>query len=428
MYYYENCAADFLSRRQLLNSVVKIMTYVNEHFCIKLMKILMKVIGMWFDELSYDRFITNVSLLCIATCLAVAVTIEGLSIFFMERDFNETFEALSCTNSVVQEVIKLLYCICNRSKINDLNRFTEVTFWKKKYDTFSNEILNRCNEICIYTIVPFMIFIHMTGYTFALETLIAPPPANSSKSRLPFVLWWTDSDPSSPYFEMVYILEGLASVVVANCAATFSVFIFIVITYTTAQFQILHYKLEITCKEYSKNTNVKSAIQSLESEKTYDKLKECIKMHQMLIWYINELDETFNFLMLIQVVSSVLTLCVSGCQVCLGVSSTFWWRNIMFFLSGLIQILLIAWPCNELILNSEAVADAAYRAVWYCLPNNRHGKAYTRALLMIIMRSRQPCQLSVGKFCSMSLNTFCSVLSTAMSYFTMLRQVTMEED
>ncbi|XP_019696168.1 putative odorant receptor 85e [Harpegnathos saltator] len=78
----------------------------------------------------------------------------------------------------------------------------------------------------------------------------------------------------------------------------------------------------------------------------------------------------------------------------------------MFFLSLIAQYLLD---------HSLNIHESAYSGAWYNMPAK-----IQKAIVLIFIRSRLPCQLTAGKLFIMSLESFCSIMQTSMSYFTVL--------
>lgn len=79
------------------------------------------------------------------------------------------------------------------------------------------------------------------------------------------------------------------------------------------------------------------------------------------------------------------------------------------FVGGVIQLLLYTWTCNDIIVQSTAICDAAYNSKWYVLPSSGSGMALRKGLIMIMIRARRPCALNAGRFAVMSLETFMGV-------------------
>ncbi|XP_019700429.1 odorant receptor coreceptor-like [Harpegnathos saltator] len=61
------------------------------------------------------------------------------------------------------------------------------------------------------------------------------------------------------------------------------------------------------------------------------------------------------------------------------------------------------------------VHESAYSCYWYDMPVD-----IRTDIILILLRSRVPCKIMAGKLFVMSLENFCSILQTSMSYFTVL--------
>ncbi|XP_015180925.1 PREDICTED: uncharacterized protein LOC107068731 [Polistes dominula] len=99
----------------------------------------------------------------------------------------------------------------------------------------------------------------------------------------------------------------------------------------------------------------------------------------------------------------------------------------IYFTGSLSQLLIYTWTCNDIIVQSSRLSESVYNSCWYLMPNEGKGKALKYGVSMIMLRSRRPCALTAGGFAVMSLETFTGILSTSMSYFTLLRQMSEEE-
>lgn len=53
------------------------------------------------------------------------------------------------TVSIIQELFKMITFTINRGEVQSLNKYTEETFWKTKYDESEIFILEKCNKVCI---------------------------------------------------------------------------------------------------------------------------------------------------------------------------------------------------------------------------------------------------------------------------------------
>ncbi|XP_043793999.1 odorant receptor 4-like isoform X2 [Apis laboriosa] len=85
------------------------------------------------------------------------------------------------------------------------------------------------------------------------------------------------------------------------------------------------------------------------------------------------------------------------------------------------QLLMFTYSCDCLMNDSMSVANAVYNSLWLYLPMDKYGKILRKDLMFVIMRSRSPCCLTACGFFPVSLETYTGILSTAVSYFTLLR-------
>ncbi|XP_076629918.1 uncharacterized protein LOC143346060 [Colletes latitarsis] len=90
--------------------------------------------------------------------------------------------------------------------------------------------------------------------------------------------------------------------------------------------------------------------------------------------------------------------------------------------SSLCQLFMFTYSCDCLTQTSTSVATAVYAGIWVDLPMDEFGKMIRKDMQFAIMRTRQPCCLTANGFFSVSLETYTNILSTAMSYFTLLKQ------
>ncbi|XP_017766930.1 PREDICTED: uncharacterized protein LOC108555664 [Eufriesea mexicana] len=88
------------------------------------------------------------------------------------------------------------------------------------------------------------------------------------------------------------------------------------------------------------------------------------------------------------------------------------------------QLLMFTYSCNCLIRDSMDVSNAVYKSAWSLLPMDKYGKMLRGDLILVAMRSQTPCCLTANGFFIVSLETYTNILSTAVSYFTLLRNST----
>ncbi|XP_043289688.1 uncharacterized protein [Venturia canescens] len=401
---------------------------VENHFSIKMTRFYMQVVGMWYVEKKRDKIISNVVLVYTVLTMLVALVVMGTDFFYSWGDLHAITYNAPCTITVLIELFKLIVFLYNRQKVMDLNAFTEHTFWKKKYELMDLLILNKCNEQTLRMNIILAVLMQIIAWHYLSIPMVESIGKDHSQRILPFRLWFNLPFTETPYYEVAFGLQAAATLSVSVCTTTFASFLFTVCVYATGQFKILQRRIENSCDMYMENM-IKDYDGGEKNENeltTYNELKNCIRQHQLLIDYMDEVENLYCYIMMGQGLGAVLQICFSGFQVLLGADESVLRTalSIEFFWGAVIILYLFSWACHEIALESTAIAEAAYRAFWYALPyHSRWGRAYLMASQFVTVRARKPCILTVGKFTPMTLETFTSVLSTSLSYFSILRQM-----
>lgn len=216
------------------------------------------------------------------------------------------------------------------------------------------------------------------------------------------------------------------------CTVTFASYLFSVSLVVAAQFKMLSNDLSKLCDfEKQSDCEIKMNCQL----QAFEKLKQCIRKHQMLISLTKEFENLYCYILLGQMIGSVMEICFCGLQIllvsylksqyfmkirrkkkliCLNNTqdTTAPQRNILslnLLLSCSLQLYLFCFSSHEVYLASENVARAVYSMKWIRINDPRVHKHFSLSIQIIAHRARRPCILSVGKFYPLTLETFASV-------------------
>uniref|UniRef100_A0A1B0GIF9 Uncharacterized protein n=2 Tax=Lutzomyia longipalpis TaxID=7200 RepID=A0A1B0GIF9_LUTLO len=149
------------------------------------------------------------------------------------------------------------------------------------------------------------------------------------------------------------------------------------------------------------------------------RLKEAIERHIILIDLCAEMESIYNFSILCNFVLSSLMICLVGFQATNpDVHFDIWFKYIVFLICALWQVFCLCYYGNVLQESSQSISSGAFSSQWY-----REDAKYQKCILLMIMRAQKPLSLTAGKFSVVSLRSFTAILSTAFSYFTLLRSV-----
>ncbi|EZA55754.1 hypothetical protein X777_03928, partial [Ooceraea biroi] len=240
---------------------------------------------------------------------------------------------------------------------------------------------------------------------FALEPIFKMNFLSDVERTFPFHYIYFNQT-ASPIFECLYFLDtiaGLSTVCTISSATSFNL---VAVIHGSAKFAILQRRLETVNRNDPDIDRV---------------IVNCIRRHQDAIAFADALESVLNLLALGQFVLSIGLVCFAGFQItsmlqnkvqCLKYSG--------FLCATILELFMFSSSGNELIIESDAVSESAYRSDWI-------GGTFSRSLHIMMIRSRIPSRVTVGKFCDVSLRSFTQVLSTSFSYLMVLLTAMSEE-
>ncbi|GJQ74197.1 hypothetical protein Trydic_g19108 [Trypoxylus dichotomus] len=244
------------------------------------------------------------------------------------------------------------------------------------------------------------------GYIRALVLkLTKKDPENWDVPWIPFALFEIST---SFRFYVVYVWEILSLTLFCYAIVTSDLLIVGAFAHIAAQFYILGnfirnmvpHDLAIDASKIPKS--VLSA-----------KMKYAIVYHHALIELVEKFEDLFNVLILIEVSGNTLVICfgmyMSTVKIDINSRTT---REITFTFAILTQVYFYCYYGNEITLAAESVAAACYDV-------NFVGTdlSFQKSLLLIICRSQRPMALTIGKFATLNIGTFISIMRASYSYY-----------
>ncbi|XP_076678202.1 odorant receptor 13a-like [Andrena cerasifolii] len=387
---------------------------------------LMKIVGLWMaTDLAQQRrrnfaLIYTVGAIFIATCIAIR------DFYFSWGNFNDCVY-IACNILYLMIVFfKIAVLYVHRMEFYDLVAFTEKNFWHSNYDIQEKLILDNCKRICAIFIVVLSFCAQGTCAGYMVTPLLANVGKNESERALPFNMWVDFPTAMSPYFETLFIIQILCVYHVGVCYICFDNFLCLLNLHVASQFRILQHRLKSLNYIVQMNIDVPVSDKGRLSytDTCYSKLRRCVRQHQALTEYCKNLEDIFTMIVLGQVLFLDMIICLVGYQIFLSDSPPS--RNVSLVLNmagTLCQLFMFTYSCDGLIRQSTDIGPAIFSGPWATLPMNKTGRSLRKNIIIIIMRSTRACHLTANGFCTVSLETYTGVLSTAMSYFTLLRQV-----
>ncbi|XP_011882452.1 PREDICTED: odorant receptor 49b-like [Vollenhovia emeryi] len=226
----------------------------------------------------------------------------------------------------------------------------------------------------------------------------------------------------SPYYEIMYVAQLCSMINVGlTCAGADTVGPVLVLT-VCGHFKVLNTRiLHLNDRDRVNSEGSRSALESLEEndvskDRARFNLEACVYYHQTMLELCKEVESLTNSIFLTQLLGSTYNVSLVGFKLAGDDPDKFKYATQL--LIAVIQLFLCNWAANVLLTESQDVARAIYFTPWYRFPHQ-----LKRSLNIITMRSQKPAQLTAGYIIPLSLQTFASMVSSAASFFTMIRSM-----
>ncbi|XP_012344899.2 uncharacterized protein LOC105736097 [Apis florea] len=390
---------------------------------ITVMTFYMKIVGFWLASNYVEERRRNLTISYTFFAVFFAMATEARDLYFTWGNFSDSILIICNLVTVILVLFKISISLVYKSELLKIIQYAKTNFWNLKYDMHEQIIVNTCKRYSTFFVCIFTFFSQGTVVSFVIRPLKENVGKNETERIHPFNLWLGESWYTTPYFEMVFIMEILSLYHVGVCYLYFDNFMCIINLHIAGQFRILQHRFSNVCNE---KCNEKCCCQL--SEKSpysvckYAKLKTYIRQHQTLIEYCRKLEIVSNLIIFGQVLLFSLLICLDGYLILMEDTSLMSRLIFTFHLTAcMCQLLMFTYSCDCLIRDSTNVANATYNSLWSFMPMDKYGKMLRKDLILVIMRSKSPCYLTALGFFPVSLETYTSILSTAVSYFTLLR-------
>ncbi|XP_076650580.1 odorant receptor 13a-like [Halictus rubicundus] len=340
------------------------------------------------------------------------------------NSFEETIFSLCNIVTVALVLCKISALYIRRPQFFQLVAYMEKRFWHTNYDSREKALMEQCRYISVVFICFFNFFAQGTAFSYTIEPLIGYFGHDASARPLPFNLH-TDLVMKPYIFEITFLSQffvlvayGIGYICVDNfmCISNFHV---------ATQFRILQYRILNIHRgnKAEKDNGRTSELPANYADNCYTVFKDCVRQQQALIRYCEKVEEVFTLVVLWQILLFSVLICLDGYLMLLSESSPYRRMVFTFHLIGTMsQLLMFTYSCDCVVRESMGIADSVYETEWLNLPMNTSGKMLRTDLQLVMVRSRVPCCLTAGGFFIVSVETYTKVLSTAASYFTLLRQ------
>ncbi|XP_003249268.2 odorant receptor 13a [Apis mellifera] len=380
----------------------------------------LKNVGVWMSDNPNEQRQIKMLLINTTWILLSGIVINGRDLYFTLLYHGDILYSITNNITMIMALIKISIIIIYKGKFLNLIACMQQNFWKVNYDYREKEILNDCRKTCIFFVSCLTTMVICAMISYLIIPFIAKGN-NESERMLPFNMWINLPLSKTPYYEIMFLIQAMCVYYIGVASFCFDNIFCIMAVHLAGQFRILQYRLtklyDVECIEMHK----KDSILANRVPKFYEKFRKCVQHHQALIDFYQNLENVYTRIAFGEMLVYSILICLFGYQVLVATAS-FARRSIFVFLlnGSTFLLFMVTYSCNGVIEHSDNVAIGAYSALWTIVPMDKFGRMLRKDLIMVITRSRRVCCLTANGFFPVSLESYTKILSTALSYFTLL--------
>ncbi|XP_050295675.1 uncharacterized protein LOC126735627 [Anthonomus grandis grandis] len=184
-----------------------------------------------------------------------------------------------------------------------------------------------------------------------------------------------------------------------------SLMIFLKTEFKILQYQIEHFEnqeLEVNQKKPDNKTDY-----------NYEVLKNLVIKHQTVIRFAKQFNHSIKNLLLLEYGVTSLMLATTLMQIYSRKMMTY---NILFLTLCVLQIFMLCWNANEILVeSSEGMSNAIYRCKWY-----EQNKESRRLIYLMMLRCKVPVALTIGPFGALTVDGAVSRVKLAYSFLSVI--------
>ncbi|EDV46924.1 uncharacterized protein Dere_GG17935 [Drosophila erecta] len=356
---------------------------------------------------------------------SVGITISFQTTFLLNHlsDIIITTENCCTTFMGILNFVRLLHLRLNQSKFRQLIENFSYEIWIP--DSSKNSVAAECRRrMATFTIMTSLLSCLIIMYcVLPLVEIFFGPAFDAQNKPFPYkMIFPYDAQSSSIRYVLTYVFTSYAGIcVVTTLFAEDTIFGFF-ITYTCGQFQLLHQRIAGLFR--GSNADLAETIQ-------LERLKRIVEKHNNIINFAKRLEDFFNPILLANLMISSVLICMVGFQIITGRNMFIgdYVKFIIYISSALSQLYVLCENGDALIKQSTLTAQILYECQWEGSDRIESdspaptSKRIRNHISFMILCSQQPVRITAFKFSTLSLQSFTAILSTSISYFTLLRSV-----
>ncbi|XP_043793914.1 odorant receptor 13a-like [Apis laboriosa] len=392
---------------------------------LKVSQFLLKVAGIWVIGNNAEERQRKFAVFYTLAALIYGIYVNAVDIYHNLDNFAHCVFLTSNIMCILLGLFKCFVISFFRMEFSHIVSYAQKHFWRLDYDYDEKILFGKCQKFCRLWIIVVSMITQSSLAFYIITPIYENIGKNKSDRILPFKMWVDLPLSVTPYYEIMFVIQLLAVEQIGIAYVCSDFFLCILNLHALYQFRMMQQELSRIWSSIDEQTTNITAY----TRRCHVALKKCIRRHQSLIEFCNKLEQVFTFPILSHVVVFSLLMCFDTYEILLADIPTL--KRFIFIchmIGSFIHIIFFTYICHGLIEESGNVGLATYSGWWTTLPMNETGRMLRKDIKMIMMKSMRPCYLSAGGFFPMSLETSTALVSSTMSYFTLMRESSMKTE
>ncbi|XP_031769192.2 odorant receptor 45b [Galleria mellonella] len=361
----------------------------------------------YYKYYSFVYILINLVIYNILLTLNLIFTPRKIEIFIREVIFYFTEVAVT---------VKVLMIIIYRKKIIAI-------FYLMNCDEFRGEDSDTVNIVkndnLIYK-VGWIIYAVICNFAYTIITFL-PVLMNfiwNTKLELPICRYYfLNDDIRNDYFVYWFIYQSFGIYGHMMYNVNVDTFIAGLILIAISQIKVLQFKLA--------NLKMNATLKSQEEQEHLQilKLKKYLQHYDILLRYCSSVQEILDVVIFVQFGMASVIICVAMYGLLLTTTKERFVFMVFYFSTMLSQIFIPSFLGTRLFYESENLVFAAYNSEWIV-----RSEKFKLNLKLFMERAKSPIVLKGLKLFTLSLGAFTSIMKTAYSFLTLVKNVVDQQD
>ncbi|CAO1411950.1 unnamed protein product [Diamesa serratosioi] len=372
-----------------------------------------------------------------------------------DKKLDEIIDYLMIGSTYVYGYFIIVYFQLRYKKLQRLMDFAKRNFKKRSAIGLSyvtnNESFEISHKYCVYWVLSCVI--GCLSWTIL--------PLLSYKKVLPLYSWYPFDTQSSPNFEITYFLQTCGQIFVGVAYGIWSGVYLTMVIMICGQFDILFASLKnigytallsdktgrdkllnvqrhlevvdeeinqyyISTEKHEENDHIKSSTKNESNHKDINNkdelcnaLADCIRHHTTILEFARMFKSFYSVYLFCKLFHATFLICFLAYTASIMEASPIKITNVFAYFSlATGELLLLCYYAEQLKRHSARAGEALMRSNWQTFVG-----PVQRCMIILLSNATKPIVLSAGNIYNLDIEQFRTVMSTAFSYYTLLKNL-----